>query len=233
MAAPPTGRLFYDGFSKPLATNGLVIPGATRNFYVTGTLTPAPVYRDAFLQTPYGVAPFNQIGADGNGRFLPIYLDPNVTYRSQLLSANGTLLEDVDPWSPSNLFIGSFVATTVGFVTNFQVTVIYAVLWNKLVHAFIPAIGVTGPQTSNAAQFRLTGVPAVAYPQVAPYTTSTQEQLIIATDNGSLATLCEAQLDPVNFPNQYVFEKNASQNGWTASGLKGTGLFTFTYWIAP
>jgi hypothetical protein len=103
MAILPTGVLFYEPRNTPISTAGLVQPNCQRRFYLTGTTTLATVYQDGILSVPFSQSP-NLIAADINGRFAPIYLDPSIVYRSQLLASvalGGATLEDVDPYVPS------------------------------------------------------------------------------------------------------------------------------------
>lgn len=103
MAAPSTGILFYEGRAKPLSTIGLIQPGSYYLFFKTGTLTPTNVYADGNLTTPLSQTPGNSAGttASSDGRMVPIYLDPAVTYRYQLYNVFNVLLEDVDPFVPA------------------------------------------------------------------------------------------------------------------------------------
>jgi hypothetical protein len=97
----PTGILFSDPRVKPLSASGLFQAACYLQFYLTGTTTLANVYADAGLTTPMNQTPGaggNSTTAAADGRFLPIYMDPGVTYRVQLYSATGVLLEDTDPY---------------------------------------------------------------------------------------------------------------------------------------
>jgi hypothetical protein len=97
------GVLFYSPISMPLGTNALALPLCYYNFYLTGTTTPAVVYQDAGLTTPF---PINAITgqeivtANGFGQFAPIYLDPSLVYRVQFYNQLGVLISDVDPYIP-------------------------------------------------------------------------------------------------------------------------------------
>ena len=111
-----TGQLFYDPYPKPLSSIGAALPGAYYNFYLSGTTTPAPVYQNGALTTPYasialpfivGNQIYNAVQADGNGLFQPIYLNPLLVYRVQLYSSTGTLIEDVDPYIPQMPSVGN------------------------------------------------------------------------------------------------------------------------------
>lgn len=86
--------VYYNPRSLPLDSNGQPMPGATLNFYYTGTLTPAPVYADAFFNNQF---PPLDLVSDAMGRFPTIYLDSSITYRSQLYDQFGQLQDDSDP----------------------------------------------------------------------------------------------------------------------------------------
>ena len=101
-----TGQLFYDPVPRPLNL-GASIPNGYYNFYVSGTTTPATVYQDAGLTTPYPAAALNGsnplysvIQADGTGAWTPIFLNPQTIYRVQLYNSSWSLIEDVDPYVP-------------------------------------------------------------------------------------------------------------------------------------
>ena len=72
---------------------GAPISGAKAYFYLTGTTTLVNTY------TTVGrtVANTNPVIADSAGRFPPIYLDPDITYRMQLKDASDILIADRDP----------------------------------------------------------------------------------------------------------------------------------------
>lgn len=75
-------------------SSGRVLAGAVLTFWKSGTTTPAPVYTTASRTTAH-TAP---ITADSDGVFASIYLNPDVTYRVKLETADGVLLWDVDPY---------------------------------------------------------------------------------------------------------------------------------------
>jgi len=79
--------------------NGAPISGAKAYFYVTGTTTPTNVYADNGLTTPLT----NPVIADSAGRFVPIFLDPAVTYRLVVKDASDAAIAngDVDPLNPT------------------------------------------------------------------------------------------------------------------------------------
>ena len=88
-----TGTLLTQPVIRAVDASGLPIPGARLQFYITGTTTPTPVYAGASLSTPLA----NPVTADSGGLFAPIFLDPTVVYRAQLLNSAGSLIQDVDP----------------------------------------------------------------------------------------------------------------------------------------
>lgn len=92
-------QLFTPPFQQTLDANANAVSGARLFFYVSGTTTPTSVYADAALTTPLD-AP---VIADGAGRFVPIYLDPQIRYRVIVADASGTPIRDVDPIGSSDL----------------------------------------------------------------------------------------------------------------------------------
>ncbi len=102
-----TGTLLLQPVNRAVDATGAPISGAQLQFYETGTTTPASVYADSGLTTPLS----NPVIADSGGLFVPIFLDPAVTYRAQLLSATGTLISDMDPINaPASIAAGEVTA---------------------------------------------------------------------------------------------------------------------------
>jgi hypothetical protein len=83
---PVPGLRAVDQYGAPMA-------GALLQFYLSGTTTPTPVYTAADLATPLG----NPVGSDSAGLFPPIFYDPTISYRAQLLTGSGSVVQDVDP----------------------------------------------------------------------------------------------------------------------------------------
>jgi hypothetical protein len=110
----PSGILFTDPQVKPFSTAGLQQPGCYLCFFLTGTTTAQNVYADGLLSTPLSqptpgsVNPTAGTVADSAGRFVPIYLNPSITYRVQLYSAAGVKLEDTDPYVVPTSLAGVF-----------------------------------------------------------------------------------------------------------------------------
>lgn len=77
-----------------LDTNASPYSGAKWYFYQSGTSTPLAVYADAGLTTSLGAV----VTADSAGRFVPIYLDPQSSYRAVLKNSDGSAtVSDIDP----------------------------------------------------------------------------------------------------------------------------------------
>jgi hypothetical protein len=114
----PTGVLFADPRVKPLSTAGLQQAGCYLCFFLTGTTSPQNVYADGLLSTPLSqptpgsVNPTGGTVADSAGRFVAIYLNPSLTYRVQMYSAVGVLLEDTDPYVVPTSNAGLLVSLT-------------------------------------------------------------------------------------------------------------------------
>jgi hypothetical protein len=92
-----SGLLLAQPVLRAIDQNGAPMAGAQMQFYQTGTTTPTPAYASATLATALP----NPVVADSGGLFSPIWLDPTVTYRIQLLTSAGTLVQDIDPATES------------------------------------------------------------------------------------------------------------------------------------
>lgn len=210
----PTGLLFFDAYDKPLSQTGQPQPLCYRVFYLTGTTTPATVYQDGFLNTPYAS---NTITADSNGRFSPIYLDPNVVYRVQLYNAANQLLEDVDPISPAGnnqVVTGSFTITASGFSVGYSgVTAEYVIVGGRIVYLLLPE----GDGTSNATTFTFTGLPAAIIPAAGANSMSLPLAVLDASGGNIGVAFVIANSGTI----QLGLGASGNVNGWTASGTKG------------
>lgn len=80
--------LFYTGFDL----NGVPLPGAKLEFFITGTSTPLAVFTDNALT----VAHTNPVIADSAGRFAPIYLQ-DADYKVILKDAADVVIDTIDP----------------------------------------------------------------------------------------------------------------------------------------
>lgn len=88
-------QIFTQPSQQALDTAANVLSGATLTFTLTGTSTPTNAYSDSSLTTPAA----NPLSANAAGVFIPIFLDPAVTYRIVLKSQTGTVLQT---WDPAN-----------------------------------------------------------------------------------------------------------------------------------
>ena len=86
--------------------------GATYQFFLTGTTTPANVYQDGALTTPYPITGY--VSADSYGRFPPIYLDTSVLYRVQFYDSTNTLRWTFDPYTAPLATVGTSALSAYG-----------------------------------------------------------------------------------------------------------------------
>lgn len=113
-----TGRAYYE----PRVNLGRGFGSAQWQFFTSASAfaTPANVYQDAALTTPF--APTGVVTADNNGLFPKIYLDTSVNYGVQLVAANLTVLRQYSQYQGSLANTGTaatFNAAT-GLSTNAQ-----------------------------------------------------------------------------------------------------------------
>ncbi|MGI8839948.1 MAG: hypothetical protein ACR2F8_04055, partial [Caulobacteraceae bacterium] len=88
-----TGTLLAVPTLRAVDVGGVPMVGALLQFYLTGTTSPTPVYTDATLATALS----NPVVSDSAGLFPPMFADPTITYRAQLKTSGGSLVQDVDP----------------------------------------------------------------------------------------------------------------------------------------
>jgi hypothetical protein len=84
------------------------LAGAKAYFYLTGTTTPTNVYADSGLTTPLS----NPVVSDAACVFVPIYMDPSVTYKCVLKTSADVTLYTADPANEnilSQAIIGSYL----------------------------------------------------------------------------------------------------------------------------
>jgi len=105
----------------PQVCLGSAFAFASYQFYATGTTTPANVYQDANLTTPF--SPTGLVGSDAAGRFPPIYLDTSVTYAVQL-TGNGAI-RLTDPYVPLLATTGTsqLAATGMNIAPTGEITI--------------------------------------------------------------------------------------------------------------
>ncbi|RYG90105.1 MAG: hypothetical protein EON59_00560 [Alphaproteobacteria bacterium] len=95
-------KQYFSPFIPAFSSNGLPIAGAQIGFFLTGTTTPTPVYADSELETELE----NPVIANGAGRLPPIYLDSAITYRVRMYDAEGSQLDQIDPYIPGQALSG-------------------------------------------------------------------------------------------------------------------------------
>jgi hypothetical protein len=86
---------------------------STYKFFLSGTTTPANVYMDGFLTTPFpavGVVSSNQFG-----RFPPIYLDSSIIYRVQFFNSANVQQWQQDPYIAPLSTVGTSALSLFGF----------------------------------------------------------------------------------------------------------------------
>ncbi len=82
-----------------LFSDGVVQPGWTVSFFLTGTTTPTPVYETA-ARDP-GAVHTQPVEADAAGVMAEIYLDPSIVYKAEVRDSAGVLKYTVDPANDS------------------------------------------------------------------------------------------------------------------------------------
>ena len=88
-------RLIALPFRPTINLQGGIEPGAILEVYETGTLTPVTIYSDSGLTTPLP----NPLTANGAGVFPDVYYSDAEAVRLILKTANGTVLQDSDPYT--------------------------------------------------------------------------------------------------------------------------------------
>ncbi len=110
--------LFHGSLIQGSDANGTSGSGYIWKFYLTGTSTPANVYSDFDFGTSLGA----MVTANSAGRFVPIYLNDDVTYRAVLCNAAGTPISpyDIDPVdsSATEAFSASGGSALLGFIQS-------------------------------------------------------------------------------------------------------------------
>jgi hypothetical protein len=187
-------QLLTEPVIRAIDGNGFPIAGAKLYFFLTGTLTPTAVYTSASLATAHP----NPMVADGGGLFAPAYLDPSVTYRLQLKTNGGALIEDVDPVSFTAPAEASLSEVNAGIATGKYVSPAKLAAWTGVPTAlgFTPvnragdtatALNITpaAAPAANAAGFL--GLPIVTLNATANLATGHSGRMVRHTDTSPYA----------------------------------------------
>ncbi len=103
-----TGTLIPVPTLRAVDALGVPMNGALLQWYLTGTTTPTPVYTSKTLATPLS----NPVVSDSAGLFPAMFVDPAITYRAQLKTSGGSVVQDIDPVAaPVTPGAGSIVAS--------------------------------------------------------------------------------------------------------------------------
>jgi len=82
-----------------------VFANSTYQFFLSGTSTPANVYQNGTLTTPFPITGF--VTSDSYGRFPPIYLDTSIIYKVQFYDNTNTLRWTVNSYTPPLATVGT------------------------------------------------------------------------------------------------------------------------------
>jgi hypothetical protein len=91
--------------NRVIDSNGIA-DGSSIAFFVTGTLTPAPIYTTDALS----VEMTNPVVVASGAAVPNIYLDPDITYRRKITFSDGST-QDTDPWT-------NFAGASVSFIQS-------------------------------------------------------------------------------------------------------------------
>ncbi len=195
-----SGVLLFPPVFRAVDASGEPINGAGLQFYLTGTTTPTPVYTDDTRGTPLS----NPVIADSGGLFAPIYLDPAVTYRAQLLDAASTIIADVDP------IAGTVVAATqaqvnAGVATGVYVTPATLAAWTGLPTAlgFTPVNKAGDTATNLALAFTALLANSAGY-LGAPVNEQDANYVLALSDAGKMVRANAAERDRLHHPAQQL-----------------------------
>lgn len=98
--------LLYLPANRAFNSNGIGVPGAVAELYLSGTTTPANFYSNSALSVSLG----SSITANAAGRFSPAYQDETIPFRLIVKDASGAELDDIDPYYFGSLY-GSVIST--------------------------------------------------------------------------------------------------------------------------
>lgn len=188
------------GYTGTVVTGG---PSGQQLYVGTQAGLPLTLYTASVARITIGAGGGIQIGAPTGG-------DLGVgTLNSPALYINGVAV--------ANATSGVYSATVTGYSSLSTANVKWA-LNGKQVTVFIPVIS----GTSNATNFQVSILAGIL-----PVTSQFISVPIGITTDNSLTTT-DAILN-INNGGNFQFYHNSSATGWTATGLKGSGGFSFSY----
>lgn len=91
---------------------GKAFASSTYKFFLSGTSTPANVYQNGALTTPFPTT--GVVTSDAFGRFPAIYLDPSVIYRVQFFNNLSVQQWQVDPYTSQLSTVGTSALSAFG-----------------------------------------------------------------------------------------------------------------------
>lgn len=95
-------KLYYNPFVPAFSNIGVPLAFSKLYFYLTTTLTPAPIFSDAALTIPLT----SPITANLAGKYVDVYLDDSIVYKVVQTEEDGTPIGDaVDPYIPGQGYI--------------------------------------------------------------------------------------------------------------------------------
>lgn len=99
-------------FREPRVCLGTKWAASYYLFFLAGTSTPANVYQDGALTTPF--APTGKVVSDSFGRFAAIYLDPSTIYRVQFFNSLNVQQWQQDPYYSQLATVGTSALSAFG-----------------------------------------------------------------------------------------------------------------------
>lgn len=155
------GILWFRGRQRILDSNGDPVSGGKVNFYLEGTVTRTDTYSDVDLTTAHA----NPVVADSAGFLDPIYLDPEISYKTVITDGDDVALPDgtVDPAQVSLIQSSTFTAVVAGagtpgtYETSLQQSRYYRV--GDLVHVTVDITLASSITAGGTGDFHVTGLP--------------------------------------------------------------------------
>lgn len=204
-----TGSLLPTVVNRAVDSAGKPLAGALLYTYLTGTTTPAATYNTPLLSAPLT----NPVIADIGGLFPEIFLDPNVTYRFQLKTSGGVLVQDVDPYTAAAQIPDGSIAGTKLIAGGVQVALGFAPA-NRAGDQFVGELRIgynlSTPMDARSVGFR--GAPAIVRNANYQFAADDAGQLQIKNDTG-VYTWTIPNDATLNFPIGTIIPFRSSNSG--------------------